>query len=146
MQKWQQWETASEAECGIAVEREAVMRLLAERAQLSTSDVDEATIRLGISRGVLYKLLRRYKQRPQTSSLLPWKRGRDNSLTFLNPTRESLLTSCIKDSALRRRKQDRWPYTPYQGHTVRFRFTYSDALAVCDLSAVHRQSASQSSI
>jgi hypothetical protein len=122
------------------------MRLLAERAQLSTSDVDEATIRLGISRGVLYKLLRRYKQRPQTSSLLPWKRGRDNSLTFLNPTRESLLTSCIKDSALRRRKQDRWPYTPYQGHTVRFRFTYSDALAVCDLSAVHRQSASQSSI
>jgi hypothetical protein len=144
MQNWQQWETTSEADWGIAVEREVGMRLLAERAQLSTSDADEATIRLGISRGVLYKLLRRYKQRPQTSSLLPWKRGRDNSLTFLNPIRESLLTSCIKDSL--RRKQDRWPYTPYQGHTVRFRFTYSDAFAVCDLSAIHRQSASQSSI
>lgn len=101
MQKWQQWEAASEVDWGIAVEREAIIHLLAERDQLSTYDVDEATIRLRISRSVLYKLLRRYKQRPQTSSLLPWKRGRDNSLTFLDPTRESLLTSCIKDFYLR---------------------------------------------
>jgi len=80
MQKWQQWEAASEADWGIAVEREAIIRLLAGRDQLSTCDVDEAIIRLRISRSVLYKLLRRYRQRPQTSSLLPWKRGRDNSL------------------------------------------------------------------
>ncbi len=39
-------------------------------------------------------------------------------------------------SALRRRKQERWPYTPYQGKTACPRFTYSDALSVCDLSAV----------
>ena len=101
MQKWQQWEAASEADWGIAVEREGIIRSLAERDQLSTYDVDEATIELRISRSVLYKLLRRYKQRPQTSSLLPWKRGRDNRLTFLDPTRESLLTSCIKDFYLR---------------------------------------------
>ncbi len=101
MQKWQQWEVASEAHWGIAVEREAVIRLLAERDQLTPSDVDEVTVRLGIGRSLLYKLLRRYKRRPQTSSLLPWKRGRDNALTFLDPTRESLLTSCIKDFHLR---------------------------------------------
>ena len=84
MQKWQQWEAASEADWGMAVEREAVIRLLAEREQLSTSEVDEVTMRLGISRTLLYKLLRRYKQRPQTSSLLPWKRGRDNNITVLD--------------------------------------------------------------
>lgn len=101
MQKWQQWEAASEADWGMAVEREAVIRLLAEREQLSTSEVDEVTMRLGISRTLLYKLLRRYKQRPQTSSLLPWKRGRDNNITVLDKDREQLLTSCIKDFYLR---------------------------------------------
>ena len=101
MQKWQQWEAASQADWGIAVEREAIIRSLSERNQLSTYDVDEATTQLRISRSVLYKLLRRYRQRPQTSSLLPWKRGRNNSLTFLDPTRESLLTSCINDFYLR---------------------------------------------
>ncbi len=49
-------------------------------------------------------------------------------------------------SALRRRKQERWPFTPYQGKTVRPRFTYSNAFTVCDLSALNRQPAAQSSI
>ncbi len=80
MQKWQQWEAASEADWGIAVEREAIIRLLAGRDQLSTCDVDEAIIRLRISRSVLYKLLRRYRQRPQTSSLLP---GKEDETTVL---------------------------------------------------------------
>ncbi|MDQ2839534.1 MAG: Mu transposase C-terminal domain-containing protein [Acidobacteriota bacterium] len=101
MQKWQQWQVASQADWGIAVEREVIIRLLAERDRLSPYDVDEATVRLQIGRSFLYKLIRRYKQRPQTSSLLPWKRGRDNSLTFLDRTRESLLSSCIKDFYLR---------------------------------------------
>jgi putative transposase len=101
MQKWQQWEIASEADWGMAVQREAVIRLLAEQEQLSTSDVHEATMRLGIRRTLLYKLLRRYKQRPQTSSLLPWKRGRDNNITVLDKERELLLTGCIKDFYLR---------------------------------------------
>jgi len=53
---------------------------------------------------------------------------------------------CRFGSALRRRKQERWPYTPYQGNTVHPRFTYRDAFAVCDLSAVNRQPTSKSSI
>jgi putative transposase len=66
---------------------------LAEQKQLSIGDVDDAMSRLGMSRSFLYKLIRRYKQRPQTSSLLPWKRGRED--------RDKLLDECIKVFYLR---------------------------------------------
>jgi putative transposase len=101
MQKWQQWEAASEADWGLAVEREAVIRPLAEQLKLSTQDTDQAMRCLNIGRSVLYKLVHRYRQRPQTSSLLPWKRGRDNSVTLLDGSREELLNSCIKEFYLR---------------------------------------------
>jgi hypothetical protein len=61
MQKWQQWEAASEADWGTAVQREAVIRPLAEQAQLSVGDIDDAMSRLSMSRSVLYKLIHRYK-------------------------------------------------------------------------------------
>ena len=83
MQKWQQWESASEADWGLAVEREAVIRPLAAQKRLCTDDVEEAARHLGVVRSVLYKLVRRYRQRPQTSSLLPFKRGRDTHTTVL---------------------------------------------------------------
>jgi putative transposase len=101
MQKWQQWEVASESDWGLAVEREAVIRPLAERPKLNIDDVEDAMRRLRISQSVLYNLLRRYKQRPQTSSLLPWKRGRDKNVTVLAKGREKLLDDCIKDFYLR---------------------------------------------
>ena len=50
---------------------------------------------------MFYYLLRRYKQRPQTSSLLPWKRGRELRATFLDKPREELLSSCILEFYLR---------------------------------------------
>jgi putative transposase len=50
---------------------------------------------------VFYYLLRRYKQRPQTSSLLPWKRGREFKATFLDTPREELLSCCIREFYLR---------------------------------------------
>ena len=68
MQKWRSWETASEAEWGLAIEREAVIRPLAERQRLSVGLVEDAVQHLGISRSVLYDLVRRYRRRPQTSS------------------------------------------------------------------------------
>jgi putative transposase len=74
MQKWQQWESASDADWGLAVEREAVIRPLAEQKRFCTDDVEQAARHLGVVRSVLYKLVRRYRQRPQTSSLLPFKR------------------------------------------------------------------------
>jgi putative transposase len=63
--------------------------------------IEEVTRRLQLSRTVFYDLLRRYKQRPQTSSLLPLKRGREFKATFLDRPREELLNSCIQEFYLR---------------------------------------------
>jgi hypothetical protein len=46
MQKWQQWEAASESDWGLAEEREGVNRPLAERPKLNIDDVEDATLRL----------------------------------------------------------------------------------------------------
>jgi putative transposase len=97
MQQWRSWEAASEAEWGLAMEREAVIRPLAEQARLSMAVIEDAVARLRLSRSVLYDLVRRYRQRPQTSSLLPWKRGRGASVHFLEKEREELLHACIRD-------------------------------------------------
>src|ERR1035438_5242489 len=96
MPKWQQWESASDADWGLAVEREAVIRPLAEQQRLSEEDVEDAVRHLRIGRTVLYKLIHRYKQRPQTSSLLPFKRGRNKNATLLDEESERLLNSCIR--------------------------------------------------
>src|SRR5215471_14741605 len=57
MQKWRSWEAASEAEWGLAVEREMVIRPLAEQERLSTAAIQDAIGRLGLSRSVLYDLV-----------------------------------------------------------------------------------------
>ena len=97
MQNWRLWETASDTEWGLALEREAVIRPLTEQERLSTALVQEAIARLGVSRTIFYDLLRRYRRRPQTSSLLPWKRGRSSNVLTLVPVREELLQSCIRE-------------------------------------------------
>jgi putative transposase len=81
----------------MAVEREAVIRPLADQARLSTAAIENAVARLRLSRSVLYDLVRRYRRRPQTSSLLPWKRGRGASVRVLAPEREELLQACIRE-------------------------------------------------
>jgi putative transposase len=97
MQKWQQWETAGEAAWGLAMQREAVIRPLAEQARLRAESVADAARQLGLSRSVLYELLQRYRRRPQTSSLLPWKRGRKPNGSLLGDEREALLNTCIDE-------------------------------------------------
>jgi putative transposase len=46
----------------------------------------------------------RYKQRPQTSSLLPWKRGRGRNIHLLDFKQEDLLQSCIREFYLKRER------------------------------------------
>ena len=77
MPKWRPWQTANQVEWGLAVERESVILPLAEEEKLTNVRLPEAMLRLGVSRSALYKLVQRYRDRPQTSSLLPWNRGRD---------------------------------------------------------------------
>jgi putative transposase len=70
---------------------------LAESGRPTKEGLRQAMVQLGLGRSVLYKLLRRYRQRPQTSSLLPWKRGRGSEVRCLTHEREELLQSCIRE-------------------------------------------------
>jgi putative transposase len=97
MPKWRQWESAPDSEWGTALEREAVIRPLAEERRLGAAAILEAGRRLGVSRALIYRLVSRYRQRPKTSSLMPWKRGPDRNTRCLELSREDLLTVCIKE-------------------------------------------------
>ena len=55
MQNWRPWDVVSKADWGLAVEREAVIRPLAEEAKLSADHVHEAMLRLTLRRSALYK-------------------------------------------------------------------------------------------
>ncbi len=98
MQGQPQWEFAAAPEWEQALERESVIRPLADAVSLTDCDVREATLRLGVCRSVFYKLLHRYKHRPQTSSLLPRRRGRVRGVKVLTPERENLLDICIRET------------------------------------------------
>ena len=50
MPDWRQWETASQAEWGLAVERESVIRPLVEEDKFSAELLREAMLRLNIGR------------------------------------------------------------------------------------------------
>jgi putative transposase len=104
MQKWQEWQTASDADWSAALKREAVIRPLAEHVRLSELAVLEAAESLGVGRVTIYRLVNRYKRRPQTSSLLPLKRGRAEKSQFLDPVREDLIAVCIKEFYLTRER------------------------------------------
>src|SRR6266542_1960226 len=97
MPKWQEWQTASDGDWGVASQREAVIRPLADQVRLTEEDVTAAAHQLKLSRATLYRLIGRYRQRPQTSSLLPWKRGRNTSTKILDREREELINACIQD-------------------------------------------------
>lgn len=62
MQEWRPWE-AEETEWGLALEREAVIRPLAELERLSMAAVKEAVARLRLNGSVLCDLVRRCRSR-----------------------------------------------------------------------------------
>jgi len=97
MQKWRQWQSAPQSEWIIAMEREAVIRPMADLTRLTQTMVNGAASRLGLSRTAIYRLLGRYKDRPQTSSLLPLKRGRSSDTRVLDRVREDLIATCIQE-------------------------------------------------
>ena len=101
MQKWRQWEAAEESEWLVALKRESVLRPLAAQSRPGAQRVDEAALELGLRRSVVYDLLKSYRQRSQTPSLLPGKRGREPEVVVLGHDREQLLTSCIEDFYLK---------------------------------------------
>lgn len=105
MQKWQEWQTASDADWSAALKREAIIRPLAEQVRLSESAVVEAAESLGLGRVTIYRLVNRYKRRPQTSSLLPRKRGRANRRTFLRTVRAGRVVAILPNMKTARRNR-----------------------------------------
>jgi putative transposase len=101
MQKWRNWEAAGKADWLLALKRESVIAPLAVQPKVGVQLVDEAALELGLGRSVIYELLKRYRQRSQTSSLLPGKRGREPRAPVLNQDREDLLSSCIQEFYLK---------------------------------------------
>jgi putative transposase len=83
MQKWRNWEAATELDWLLALRREAVIAPLAAQSKVGLRRVDEAALQLGLRRSVIYDLLKRYRQRSQTSSLLLGKRGREPEVPVL---------------------------------------------------------------
>jgi DNA helicase HerA-like ATPase len=87
----------SESDWDAARRREEVVRPLVARGSATQSDLEAAAIELGLSRSFLYKLLARYKRRPQTSSFLFAKRGRPEDSRSLDPEREQLIQTAIQE-------------------------------------------------
>jgi putative transposase len=96
--------SVSEADWETARERERVLRSLAEQQSVSTAAVDEAARKLGLSRSFTYKLLARYKQLPQVSSLLLRTRGRTPDLQLLDQAREKVMEQAIQEFYLQRER------------------------------------------
>lgn len=79
-----------------AVEREAVVRRLAEQARIPRADFLVACRDLGIKRSRLYQLIRAYKARPLTSSLLPSAVGTQPGSRRLPDEVEAVISEAIE--------------------------------------------------
>jgi len=90
------WQDASQSDWDLARRRETILRPLAELRALSHAIVDEAARELGLRRSVTYRLIARYRQRPRTSSLLPFRRGRKPQSHFIDDRMKSLIDRSIR--------------------------------------------------
>jgi putative transposase len=99
--KWRNLEAAGESDWLVALKRESVIGPLAAQSRPGAQRVGEAARELGLGRSVVYDLLRRYRQRSQTSSLLPGKRGHESKVPLLGGDREQLLSACIHEFYLK---------------------------------------------
>jgi putative transposase len=104
MQKRPNWQSASENDWEAARRREKLIRPLVARGSITHNDVDAAATELGLSRSFMYKLVARYRRRPQTSSLLFAKRGRPEDSRSLDQERERLIQTAIHEFYLRRER------------------------------------------
>jgi putative transposase len=96
MQKHRSWQGASEAEWQEACRREAAIRSLIEAGPVSHARADVVAKDLGIRRALVYRLASRYRLRAQTSSLLPYRRGRAPRSRLLDPEVEALICTVVE--------------------------------------------------
>jgi len=88
--------TVDEAAWTEAVARELVLRRLAGRERLDRAEVLEACRKLGVKRARLYQLLRAYRVRPVTSSLVNRPTGSRAGARRLSADVEALIDEAIQ--------------------------------------------------
>ena len=96
------WHSASKADWKEACRREAVIRPLVVEGSVSNAQADQAAQELGVSRSLVYRLVARYRQRAQTSSLLSVPRGRTEQTQWLDKEVETLIRSAVERIHLQR--------------------------------------------
>ena len=80
-----------------AVAREAVIRELASVEQFSPSEVMRACRQLGVKRARLYQLIKAYRERPVTSSLLGRRTGPPRGVRLLPEEVEAVIEEALRD-------------------------------------------------
>ena len=99
-----QWQCASDEDWALALAREAVIRPLTNQAELTEGLVATASAELGISRSLVFRLVAKFRRRPQVSSLLPGKRGRKAAARALSAATEAIVRDAIANVYLQREK------------------------------------------
>ena len=87
-----------------AVAREAVIRDLVSIDQFSHSDVLRACRQLGVKRARLYQLIKAYRERPVTSSLLGRRTGPPRGVRLLSEEVEAVIEDALRDFYKSRQK------------------------------------------
>ena len=96
---------ASDAAWSEAVAREAVIRRLILLEHPGRSDLLRACHELGVKRTRLYELIRAYRERPVTSSLLALPAGTRQGSRRLSEEAEAVIAEAIRISTTRARNQ-----------------------------------------
>jgi len=89
------WQDLSDEQWQETCRREAVIRPLAEQDAVSRQAAATAAEQLGIGPVLVYRLVARFRARPQTSSLAPGVRGRGFRSRALDPGVEALVASVL---------------------------------------------------
>ncbi|RWX58756.1 transposase, partial [Mesorhizobium sp. M4B.F.Ca.ET.089.01.1.1] len=90
-------DTIDDAAWNEAVSREVVIRRLTSLDRPSRSDFWRACRKLGLKRTRLYELIRAYRERPVTSSMLPHASGTRRGSRRLPDETEAVIAEGLRD-------------------------------------------------
>ena len=100
--RWEQVRSTTRKEWLRARRRERVVLRLIRNDGDAASQIASASRALNLSRSTVYRLLRRYRQAAQTSSLLVGHRGTPQQHRRLSEPREAIVTRTIEEKFLSR--------------------------------------------
>jgi putative transposase len=84
--------------------RRKIMAALAAGARTDKQLIEAAASELGISRAYCYRLLRRYRDNPSITALIPQSRGRVAGRRFLDPAIDAVVEAVIDEFYLTRER------------------------------------------